>query len=812
MTEIPLLHEIDITNFRSIRGRVQTPLDAKMVLVHGENGAGKTSLLTAVEIALTGRAIALQRADPSYAKQLVHRGTDGGKIALTTSGLMGANQFATSFTAEGITERAMLSPSLAAFFSERCYLPQSMLGQLLQIYQDSDSSPNSPLARFVTELLGLDRLDAIESGLEPVGDLRNLRKTSRLFAPTESEKQRHERTLSQFRVSRTQADRDLTAALAKLNLAWAGLGFDGNVDDTSLPTLSYVRDSKGDEDYLAALFEHRRNVDSIRRTLSIEIGTTGTASEASLVDDLNKSNEALAQWNSANRSRINDLEARVAELLRDIGSSASNLEEWWSEAGERLREDLRQTKERVARFTMDAKRKAAVIAELDVARKNLTTLDDEIGLIGADADRLAEILSSISSVIADDRCPVCDRDFAEIGQGSLADHVHQKVSRLSGSAERLLGLTRNRADQRELIERLVREQAEIDVRTGAADQQASLARREAELEAILAELASLADPVAAYAQISQDEATARRAIGSLQTQSTSRTTALEQLAEIARLLGVETPTKLETSDGMLSTLDAEVAARIEFATRQSDLRRELVDSERQAKLLLDRRDGLDRDMAAEANQLERNDAALRRAGKIRTDAQTIRAQVESVRAAIIRREFNDRLNRLWRDLFVRLAPNEPFVPAFQIPTQSTSQLKPRLITRHRSGGAGGTPGAMLSSGNLNTAALTLFLALHLTVAPQLPWLVLDDPIQSMDDVHIAHFAALLRTLSKEHHRQIIVAVHDRQLFEYLRLELSPAFAEDSLLTVELSRGGSRATQLFSKRYHHQAETALLHAA
>ena len=57
---------------------------------------------------------------------------------------------------------------------------------------------------------------------------------------------------------------------------------------------------------------------------------------------------------------------------------------------------------------------------------------------------------------------------------------------------------------------------------------------------------------------------------------------------------------------------------------------------------------------------------------------------------------------------------------------------------------------MLSAGNLNTAALTLFLALHLSVKPMLPWLVIDDPVQSMDEVHISQFAALLRTLSKEH--------------------------------------------------------------
>jgi exonuclease SbcC len=115
---------------------------------------------------------------------------------------------------------------------------------------------------------------------------------------------------------------------------------------------------------------------------------------------------------------------------------------------------------------------------------------------------------------------------------------------------------------------------------------------------------------------------------------------------------------------------------------------------------------------------------------------------------------------------------------------------------------------MLSSGNLNTAALTLFIALHLTVSDQLPWLILDDPVQSMDDVHIAHFSALLRTLSKQHRRQIIIAVHDRQLFEYLKLELSPAFEGDSLRTLELSRGPGTDTLCLPDRRSFKQETAL----
>ena len=56
----------------------------------------------------------------------------------------------------------------------------------------------------------------------------------------------------------------------------------------------------------------------------------------------------------------------------------------------------------------------------------------------------------------------------------------------------------------------------------------------------------------------------------------------------------------------------------------------------------------------------------------------------------------------------------------------------------------------------------------------------NDPVQSMDEVHIAQFAALLRTLSKQHGRQVIIAVHEKPLFDYLALELSPAFQDDRL--------------------------------
>jgi len=168
----------------------------------------------------------------------------------------------------------------------------------------------------------------------------------------------------------------------------------------------------------------------------------------------------------------------------------------------------------------------------------------------------------------------------------------------------------------------------------------------------------------------------------------------------------------------------------------------------------------------------------------------INGSARAVRSSIVQRVFNDTLNTTWRQLFLRLAPDEAFVPAFVVPSSDADSVVTKLETIHRSGAKAGTPGTMLSAANLNTAALTLFLALHFSAEPRLPWILLDDPVQSMDDVHIAQLAVLLKTLSREYGRQLVIAVHDRPLFEYLSLELGPAFEGDRLISIALGRSPS----------------------
>ena len=78
----------------------------------------------------------------------------------------------------------------------------------------------------------------------------------------------------------------------------------------------------------------------------------------------------------------------------------------------------------------------------------------------------------------------------------------------------------------------------------------------------------------------------------------------------------------------------------------------------------------------------------------------------------------------------------------------------------------------------------------------------------MDEVHVSQFAALLRTLAKQHGRQVLIAVHERPLFDYLSLELSPAFESDRLLTIELGRDADESAAIHPRELAWSKDSAV----
>ena len=156
-----------------------------------------------------------------------------------------------------------------------------------------------------------------------------------------------------------------------------------------------------------------------------------------------------------------------------------------------------------------------------------------------------------------------------------------------------------------------------------------------------------------------------------------------------------------------------------------------------------------------------------------SDAATkARVDVTTVRFAAI--------EPLVRDIYSRLDPH----PAFKMIGfkhdmyygKGTSSPVVRDITA----GVEADPLIVFSASQANIAALSYFLAMSLGAGERaLPFVLLDDPLHSMDDVNVLGFADLCRFLRAD--RQLVLSTHDRRFANLLRRKLAPRDPRDLTL-------------------------------
>ncbi|MBZ9905283.1 AAA family ATPase [Mesorhizobium sp. BR115XR7A] len=782
------LSSITLTNFRSIKGSITVPLDAPIVLIHGANGAGKTSLLSAIELALTGQVASLQGVDPDYAAHLVHKDAKSAELKIETIGL-DRNETSLKVTANAIEGEALLGPDLARFYAERCFLAQSSLGRLLELYQDSAKRSDSALTKFVKDLLGLDHLDAIIDGLHDAGDVRRLRsgvpgygETRDTIPQVEGERDRLGAELEKTDIRIRQLEEQNDALSNRLV----------SVGDRSVtgPTAGETEQSE-----LLRLTTVRREVEAAALQWQ-QIASTDLARDRAAAQPRSENaGRALAAWSATKGATLQAVLERLMPLFSDLPSvSAGGPQPAHAAATKAVREELRRCQDVLDKDAADAKLEADHEGAVTRGRARIQALEQQISNLASEGGALAQALSGVLPHIHTDDCPVCGRNFKETSEVPLQAHVSARIAELTAAAGQLQALSRDRTSSLSAVAVAERELGEVRGRRLDAINRDALRTRVALLQEVDLSLAGMTSDVEEGQRLIGEAATASRALSDLAVQDQGGTALRQSVERFGTELGVAPLAPTEDIAAALSRFAAEASRLVEIYTANQTIRREMAGNALEVQRLNALRQPVVDATGAAQGRLDRLNAAKQRADRLILDARELAKRAGEARTAIVRKVFNGSLNRVWRDLFVRLAPEEPFVPAFAVPETNGGPVEAVLETWYRSGGKGGDPRAMLSAGNLNTSALTLFLALHLSVSPDLPWLVIDDPVQSMDEVHIAQFTALLRMLAKSNlQRQIIIAVHEKPLFDYLSLELSPAFQNDRLITIELSRSADGQT-------------------
>lgn len=101
------------------------------------------------------------------------------------------------------------------------------------------------------------------------------------------------------------------------------------------------------------------------------------------------------------------------------------------------------------------------------------------------------------------------------------------------------------------------------------------------------------------------------------------------------------------------------------------------------------------------------------------------------------------------------------------------------------------PASILSSSQVNALAVSVFLALNIGIPkPPLPVAILDDPLQSLDDINLLGLVDLFRRTKDR--RQFFVSTHDANFGGLLSRKLRPADHTGRTVIIELntwSRGG-----------------------
>jgi exonuclease SbcC len=688
-------------------------------------------------------------------------------------------------------------------FLERCFLPQTALGRLLETYTASGKQVDTALVRFVKAVVGLDDLDSVIDGLYAAGHRARTRALSSGWQTADAELSAEKRAREEISEKLAEAE----AALREELHALRSLADDSvaNVADQDLLEAVSGRQSEHDthETLLKSLEGARMRLEGVAAALDADSKTRLAPTDpAADVDAAVRTAAAFNQWEAGDGARA------LAQLnvIRDSGLALppvalAQIFEGYQDAKSRALDETRRRTLEQQRSEERARVRSRLSARLGALQAEIEEAESAARAIAVphDVRVLVEILEKTIPLATAEVCPVCDQHFGFEGQ-TLRQHLERKVQTLTSGADELVRAGDRLRRLRAEAEAVRVELEQIPVVSAPEDGK--------NLGALIRELNALESAITSglslYREVQRIEARA----ADIAARQASVEVAKRRLEAVRADLGIH-ESELEVHEE-IERLRTVVEERIQAVTFEQTRRAREVNAARAAEELLRGVERLRADLQSVRRRESALTAAIKEASARKEAANALRMKTERVRSSVINQVFDQNLNALWADLFGRLAPAEPFVPRFRKQSEALRSVDIRLETVLPNGGVSGPPSSILSYGNTNTAALSLFVALHLAAPSSIPWLIFDDPVQSMDDIHISNFATLVRQLAYTHRRQIVIAVHQRELFEYLSLELAPGSEHESLLKVGLDRHG-QSTVIHTERVEFVPEPALAQA-
>lgn len=196
---------------------------------------------------------------------------------------------------------------------------------------------------------------------------------------------------------------------------------------------------------------------------------------------------------------------------------------------------------------------------------------------------------------------------------------------------------------------------------------------------------------------------------------------------------------------------------------------------------------IDRARAELASATEALEQKSAHAGRVVTRAARLKQLADAAaeaRVDVMKSSF-EAIEPLVSDIYSRLDPHPAFkMIGFEHDTYYGKGIS-NPVVRDLVAGVDADPLIVFSASQANIAALSYFLAMGLGAGKRaLPFVLLDDPLQSMDDVNVLGFSDLCRFVRSE--RQLLISTHDRRFANLLRRKLTPRTSEDRTIVYKFT--------------------------
>jgi DNA repair exonuclease SbcCD ATPase subunit len=284
-------------------------------------------------------------------------------------------------------------------------------------------------------------------------------------------------------------------------------------------------------------------------------------------------------------------------------------------------------------------------------------------------------------------------------------------------------------------------------------------------------------------EIAAAELTLRTAEQSLTAQRIAEQTLIKRLTE----LGISATDNQETALGRAVAEAGSLIQRLsELQQIGESLALRLAQSSAMATI---------EELRREANAL-RQDIGVREetiSARARTGelAQRVIEALREAASAVVEERLRE-INPLLQNIWARIDPHPAFrlVSFFSQVFRGKGQLS-AIVTDPIEDKTCDLPAAILSSSQVNALAISVFLALNLGIPkPPLPIAILDDPLQSLDDINLLGLVDLFRRTKDR--RQFLVSTHDARFGGLLSRKLRPGDQSGRTVVIELdawSRAG-----------------------